>query len=37
MKLLNHLSLELKIGLKEMMTYVERITPFLKLNLRLHC
>ena len=32
MKLLNHLKLKQKIGLKEIMTYMERIAPIVKLN-----
>ena len=34
---INHLNLEQKIGLKQMMTHLERITPTVKLNLKLRC
>ena len=37
MKLLNHLNLEQKTGLKEMMKHVERLTLILELILRLKC
>ena len=33
----NPLILGQKIGLKQMMAHMERITPIVKLNLKLHC
>ena len=36
-KPINHLNLGQKIGLKQMMTCVERITLIVKLNLKLRC
>ena len=34
---INHLNLEEKIALKQMMTCLERITTTVKLNLKLRC